>query len=111
MWLCGKEALALRLSRPKSGLPPERSAVPLAERDTVVVVMQEYAAVWAEIHASLASQVSVLSFWRRHTWAVGGRGIAAVGYGLRDRRDSCCWLPRRRPVSWRWPSILASESG
>ncbi len=68
------------------------------------------------IHASLASQVSVLSFWRRHTWAVGGRGIAAVGYGLRDRGTHAAGcragglFPGAGHLSWRASQADASRA-
>jgi hypothetical protein len=48
--------------RPEVTDPPHRSPLRLTDSDQVALVMQEYAAVWAEIHTSLASQVSVLSF-------------------------------------------------
>jgi hypothetical protein len=48
--------------RPTIKGPPDRSPLRLADSEQVALVMQEYAAVWAEIHTSLANQVSVLSF-------------------------------------------------
>ena len=54
--------------RPTVKVPPTRTPLRLADSDRLALVMQEYAAVWAEIHTSLASQVSVLAF-----------GAAAVG--------------------------------
>ena len=54
--------------RPTIKVPPTRAPLRLADSDRLALVMQEYAAVWAEIHTSLASQVSVLAF-----------GAAAVG--------------------------------
>jgi hypothetical protein len=54
--------------RPTVKAPPTRVPLRLADSDRLALVMQEYAAVWAEIHTSLASQVSVLAF-----------GAAAVG--------------------------------
>jgi hypothetical protein len=54
--------------RPTVKAPPARVPLRLADSDRLAFVLQEYAAVWAEIHTSLASQVSVLAF-----------GAAAVG--------------------------------
>jgi hypothetical protein len=54
--------------RPTVEAPPTRVPLRLAGSDRLAFVLQEYAAVWAEIHTSLASQVSVLAF-----------GAAAVG--------------------------------
>ena len=51
-----------RMFHPPVKDPPDRSPLRLTDSDQVAFVMQEYAAVWEEIHTSLASQVSVLSF-------------------------------------------------
>jgi hypothetical protein len=48
--------------RPTIKAPPARAPLRLADSDRLALVLQEYSAVWAEIHTSLASQTSVLAF-------------------------------------------------